>query len=704
MFVLPLLLAFTPLSAEEEARRDALTRYGVARMQARSDHLASAITQLEATTKIDPGAIAPKRDLVRLYADLGRDAAALRVSETLSDDAETQRIVARIYSQEKSYLKAAEPLARALKNTPDNRPTAKLAIFREYARILQLAKDWNNAETIWQLTTLFIEDNVTALKAESYDDAELLRERATAFEKLGQCRVEQKKYAEAIAAFNLAALLFKSPKANEPNAAARVNWNLMTVYEAAGDPAKALVCLEEFLLLKPRNVLPYRKLTELMVLNGQAQRIEQRLEAIIAAQPSIDAVKWVLAREIMKRDGVAGNIRFQKMLSMTTQPEFFQLLVKTYSELNHHAELLAIGDILFPVSPEGRRKSIAERTPEEVDRQQAFANALNTQPGIALPLLRAVAAESKPRSAELWELLGWLAERNDLPTDLERSLKASVLAAGNDPSATAFDRLALHYMRHREWQKLLDLCDTIRDFEAYRAILKSDALAELGREDEAFRVLQKTAGLANFSIKRQTAHLHGMLGQYDVMLKKLDAMLDEFTTIEDVKRIRYLRAEAFLGLNRIDDMENELRGLLEHNPDDILALNNLGYNLADRNRKLPESERMIRTALKIDMHNRAKAGDAFPVSGVYLDSLGWVLFRQGKLKEAREELQKATQLPDGRADAIVWDHLGDVCFRMDDKAAAKVAWSNASARYVSDHRGKLLGRADEVKRKLKLCE
>jgi hypothetical protein len=49
----------------------------------------------------------------------------------------------------------------------------------------------------------------------------------------------------------------------------------------------------------------------------------------------------------------------------------------------------------------------------------------------------------------------------------------------------------------------------------------------------------------------------------------------------------------------------------------------------------------------------------------------------------------------------VWDHLGDVCFRLDDKPAAKVAWERAAALYPNDHRGRRDGRLDEVRRKLR---
>ena len=69
-------------------------------------------------------------------------------------------------------------------------------------------------------------------------------------------------------------------------------------------------------------------------------------------------------------------------------------------------------------------------------------------------------------------------------------------------------------------------------------------------------------------------------------------------------------------------------------------------------------------ALELDQQQRnsndALGLDADRDNAAYVDSLGWVLFRRGKIKEARAELEKASRLPDGAHDPVVWDHLGDV--------------------------------------------
>jgi Flp pilus assembly protein TadD len=72
--------------------------------------------------------------------------------------------------------------------------------------------------------------------------------------------------------------------------------------------------------------------------------------------------------------------------------------------------------------------------------------------------------------------------------------------------------------------------------------------------------------------------------------------------------------------------------------------------LADRNMRLQEAEKLIQKALEIEPNN-----------GAYLDSLGWVNFRLGKLDDAETFLRQA--LDRVSRDPTVHDHLGDVCFR-----------------------------------------
>ncbi len=91
-------------------------------------------------------------------------------------------------------------------------------------------------------------------------------------------------------------------------------------------------------------------------------------------------------------------------------------------------------------------------------------------------------------------------------------------------------------------------------------------------------------------------------------------------------------------------------------------------------------------------------------NAAYLDSLGWVLFRRGKVKEARELLEKASALDLGLDDPVVWDHLGDVYQRQNETKRATAAWKKAIDLYNDAHRRPKDDRFKEIQQKLKLVE
>ena len=114
-------------------------------------------------------------------------------------------------------------------------------------------------------------------------------------------------------------------------------------------------------------------------------------------------------------------------------------------------------------------------------------------------------------------------------------------------------------------------------------------------------------------------------------------------------------------------------------------------------------------AIELDHAERQRGGgdeDEDEVSvgenAAFLDSLGWVLFRRGKLVEARDTLERTVALPDGKDEPAIWDHLGDVRFRLGDTAKAREAWARSVKLYEEDRRTRKDGRYDELRRKLML--
>ncbi len=125
----------------------------------------------------------------------------------------------------------------------------------------------------------------------------------------------------------------------------------------------------------------------------------------------------------------------------------------------------------------------------------------------------------------------------------------------------------------------------------------------------------------------------------------------------------YARAMLAEKMGRLDVLEADLKQVIENDPNNSQALNALGYTLADRTERYQEAYDYIKRAYDLS------SKDFF-----ILDSMGWVLYRLGRLDEAIDYLQQAIAL---RADPEIAAHLGEVLWVKGDKEGAKKVWETA---------------------------
>jgi tetratricopeptide (TPR) repeat protein len=183
--------------------------------------------------------------------------------------------------------------------------------------------------------------------------------------------------------------------------------------------------------------------------------------------------------------------------------------------------------------------------------------------------------------------------------------------------------------------------------------------------DEAAKELR---GLLNGPRDRETllslAQVYEQAKRFDDAVKAVDDAEKLSTSDEEKSGIFFMRGALLERQKKFDASEESFRKALALNPDDPQTLNYLGYMLADRNVRLDEAYKMIQRAV-----------DLVPNSGAYLDSLGWIYFRQGKLTDAERTLVRAVDLTG--QDPTVHDHLGDVYMKLGKTQEAIAQW-NAS--------------------------
>ncbi len=131
----------------------------------------------------------------------------------------------------------------------------------------------------------------------------------------------------------------------------------------------------------------------------------------------------------------------------------------------------------------------------------------------------------------------------------------------------------------------------------------------------------------------------------------------------DESDLLYARALAAEKIDRLDILEDDLRSILRSEPNNVQALNALGYTLADRTERYEEALLFIKRAFELE-----------PKDAAVVDSMGWVHYRLGDHKEALVYLQRAMEI---MSDVEIAAHLGEVLWVINRKKEAINVWNQA---------------------------
>jgi tetratricopeptide (TPR) repeat protein len=716
-----------------EAHRDALARFGAAVWNLRRERLLTAAKQLEGVAKADPDAVEPLKELARLYAQLGREVEAIRVAQKALQkdptDHETAILLARLLADagELKDAVAAAKLAIESKTLPET-PAKAVRAYRDLAALCEKAKDLAAAETaLGKAVELLVDQRADVIAALAFTPKEADSEAADCLERLGRVRVKRGSFDTAAEAFEAAAKLYGDPKkADDPASAARLSWNLSGALEGKGEPAAAIKHLEQFLKLQPRAVEPYRRYARLLRAAGREDEVVTRLgwyaERDKTNRPLTAVLLAEMASDPLTR-GVADG-QFALLTKDTAEPEVIAVVVRSHLETRRAVEIIKDLDRAFLVLKEDNKGPKEPDTPAKAaaktfagEKARAYADALENELDGVAALLRAAGDDLKSgakRAHGTYYFLGALAARHHKLDLAALQFRQAARLAPFGAQGEAYRALLDVLRRAGKPVEIEAVCldalaaPELSGFAVLFNFYLALALAEQGKEKAALtaadKAIQQAGADDRLTVRIRRHTVLCVLGRWGDAIEYGKKLSDEFDAPAERARVRYAQSGAYWGAKKPVEAEALLRAILDDDPDNASACNDLGYHLADQGRNLDEAERLVRHALAVDRIDRKKAGSAEPETAAYRDSLGWVLFRQGKLAEARIELEKAAALAAGEVDPVVWDHLGDVLFRLGAKPKAKSAWEKAKELYEADarisSRGRRDGRLDEVKRKL----
>jgi len=195
-------------------------------------------------------------------------------------------------------------------------------------------------------------------------------------------------------------------------------------------------------------------------------------------------------------------------------------------------------------------------------------------------------------------------------------------------------------------------------------------LGESNQTDEAVRLLhaQLNGTAADRDTNLNIAQIYERARRYKEAEQAARAAEAIPGAPRDNEMVWFLLGAIYERQKFFDKAEVEFRKALDVNPKSAAVLNYYGYMLGDLGIRLDEAQSLVKRALAED-----------PYNGAYLDSLGWIYYKQNKLPDAEATLRKA--LAREAHDPTIHSHLGDVYAKSGRPELAFAEWEKSLAEW-----------------------
>jgi tetratricopeptide (TPR) repeat protein len=411
------------------------------------------------------------------------------------------------------------------------------------------------------------------------------------------------------------------------------------------------------------------------------------MEALLAVRAQQDEQALALVTQHLPKDAAGRDAIYKQLLSVLINegPSILPLLHRLAQSNPNDAEAwftLAQAALHFKEQETARialRKTI-QLDPKRKDAYLLLADSYFSQKdnvaGIEvlsnmvqqfpkdrqLRMTYARALHEAGRSEEARNLLTKMLQRTPGDNDLRFAVALLALETGDYKTAERELRVlhrqperantAAYYLGRLEEQRGQNAAANawyaqIKEGEFVSEALLRQALIDMaqGRVDDAHSKLSAARAQSTSDEERVRFYLleAELLRKAQHQQLAYDLLTQALTEYAGEPDLLYSRAMVAEQLNMPAQSEADLRAILAQDPEKPEALNALGFTLAERNTKLDEAYTLIAKALKFDPKNAAT-----------IDSMGWVLYRQGKLAEAESYLRQAYTL---NQDAEIAGHL-----------------------------------------------
>ena len=259
--------------------------------------------------------------------------------------------------------------------------------------------------------------------------------------------------------------------------------------------------------------------------------------------------------------------------------------------------------------------------------------------------------------------------RDQNKTQLAVETFRKLVVLGDDSASRGFQQLVETYRDAKQWAQATAVAE-----EATKKLPKDRGLkliyagqqADTGQAEVAISTVKAMlkGTPEDREIWTSLAQMYSRLRRWKDAQEALGKAEQLSTKPEDKDYTSFIAGSIYERQKRYDQAEEAFRKVINGDPRNAVALNYLGYMMADRGTRLEEALGYIRRAITLDPNN-----------GAYLDSLGWAYFKMGNYELAEENLRKASERLNN--DPTVHDHLADLYQKTGRLKQAVAHWERA---------------------------
>jgi tetratricopeptide (TPR) repeat protein len=676
---------------------ESLKQYALGLLCEQEDRLLEALQAYEKAAELDPKALPVQKKLLAFYTALDRGKDALAVCEKILELDAKDAKVWHLYAQQLQNQSKAEEAVAALKkglkclNADMDLDLAQQMYF-DLGNGLADLKQPLPAAAAFRDSAKLLKKALRELPLEPAQQKEIQARLVLLYERAGKIYLDAHEYDKAIAAY-------KEAEQSDPLDGTRWQLNLAQIYREQGKWAAALNAVDLYLKSQPPGVEGYELKIALLEKLDRSKDILPWLSQA-AKNDKFNVNLRLLLAEQYDRQGQPGQAvaLYLDLAKENPKTAIYSKLLQAYKKGNNLVKALELINQKMD-QVEGKDLVAANQAKLHVTALRA---ALQADPALAqslvkigLPLLNS----NKALNPHTMSDLAALADQNNNLKEAEAFYKAALKKLTPPTESTVYAGLLRVLAKQKKYAEVIALCqEGLQNAQLTNQLLfyrhLANAYARQNKMDQALAQAKKAVEIAPDSQRLDTQVLYVDVliksKQFDKAEAECQKLLIAYKQPGEITAIRFVLSNLYAEMANFPKAEKELQLILKADPTNAQACNNLGYFWADQGKNLKEAEELIRKALDLERDQRQTflnpKADPDQDSFTYVDSLGWVLFRQGKLEEARKELERARKLPGGDQDPVVADHLGDVYYKLSLVPQAQACWEKALALYEDEGR------------------